>query len=268
MDLATLTGVIAGVVFILSAVFFGGNFTAFINIPAALIVLGGGIASTLISYRLGELTKLLKVVSRVFITRNTRPDKSIPLIVRLAQKARREGLLSIEEDLDQINDKFTRESLQLVVDGVEPDIIRGFLQLELESMRIRHAKGQALFRTMGALFPAWGLIGTMISIVNMLSSLTDFSKIGRSVASAIMALLYGTVLAYFICLPVANKLKLKSDEEISNKEMVIEGILAIHAGENPKIIESRLMLFLAPEKRMMFNYGKPQIQDNSDEDYD
>ncbi|MCX8131478.1 MAG: motility protein A [Clostridia bacterium] len=253
MDIATLVGIIFGVVCTIISILLGGSLLAFFDIPSIFIVLGGGIASTLISYRVGEIAKVMKVVANAFQKKDNSPEPIITLIVELANKSRREGLLALEADLERIDDDFIKQSIQLVVDGIEADLVREYMELEIENMRARHAKGQSLFKTMGTLFPAWGMIGTLIGLINLLKALDDPSKIGPAMAVALITTFYGSVLANFVCNPIAGKLKLKSDEEVKQREMIIEGIMSIQAGENPKIIESKLKLFLAPDRRKIYS---------------
>lgn len=191
----------------------------------------------------------MKVVVKVFIGKESSPIDTIKQMIELSQKARRDGLLSLEAEQENIKDEFLKESLQLVVDGVEPEIIVESMDLEIENMKARHDKGTGLFKTMAAQFPAWGMIGTLIGLIQLLKSLDDPSKIGPAMAVALITTFYGSVLANFICNPIANKLSLKSKEEIREKRMVIEGVLSIQAGENPKILEHKLKTFLSPKQK-------------------
>ncbi|TYQ14899.1 UNVERIFIED_CONTAM: chemotaxis protein MotA [Acetivibrio alkalicellulosi] len=249
MDLATLIGIIIGIICIISAIVLGGNLLTFWSIASVFVVLGGGIASTLISYRVGEMAKVIKVVKKAFFGKDQRPQDIIKLLVDLSLKARREGLLSLESDQENIEDDFLKQSLQLVVDGVEPEVIVESMDLEIENMKSRHGKGAGMFKTMGALFPAWGMIGTLIGLINLLQALDDPSAIGPAMAIALITTFYGSVLANFVCIPISNKLSLKSKEEIQEKRMIIEGILSIQAGENPRILEHKLKTFLSPQQK-------------------
>ncbi|NLC68986.1 MAG: motility protein A [Clostridiaceae bacterium] len=252
MDLATLIGIIIGIVCIGIPIFTGGRPRIFYDPSSLILVLGGGIASTLISYRVKEILKIMKVVANAFSNKESNLEATIRLLVELSQKARREGLLALEADQERIEDDFMKRSLQLIVDGVEPEIIKESLDVELENMSLRHEKGQGLFRTMGALFPAWGMIGTLIGLIKLLDSLDRPENIGPAMALALITTLYGCLLAHFICNPIANKLSIKSKEEIQQKEMIIEGILSIQAGENPRIMEHKLKTFLSTEQRAIY----------------
>jgi len=249
MDLAALIGIVLGVGVVVYSIVSGGFPEIYLSLPSILVTLGGGIASTLVSYRLKEIGQIMKVTAQAFSRKEINLQETIRLLVSLSQKARREGLLALESEQENIEDDFIRRSLQLIVDGVEPEMIKESLDLELDNMALRHERGQELFRTMGALFPAWGMIGTLIGLVNLLKSMDDPSKIGSAMALALITTLYGAILSHFICNPIATKLSIKSREEIQQKEMVIEGILSIQAGENPRIMEHKLKTFLSAEQR-------------------
>jgi len=252
MDIATIGGLILGIVCVIVSILLSGQINSFINYPSIFITIGGGIASTVISYRVDELVKILRVTLKVFTSKQESAEDTIRLLVELSQKARREGLLALESEQERIEDEYIKQSLQLIVDGVEPETIRESMDLELANLEARHAKGQGLFRTMAALFPAWGMIGTLIGLINLLKELDDPSKVGPSMAVALVTTFYGSVMANFICTPIANKLAIKSKEEIQLKEMIIEGILSIQAGENPRIMEHKLKTFLSPEQKRRY----------------
>lgn len=253
MDIATFSGIIFGVICIIVSILLNGSLKAFYDLPSIFIVVGGGIASTLISYRISEIAKIMKVVMNAFFGKLSPPEQTIKMLVELSQKARREGLLALESEQEELDDEYVKQSLQLIVDGVEPDTIRESMYLELENLQARHGQGQALFKTMGSLFPAWGMIGTLIGLINLLIKLDDPSNIGPSMSVALVTTFYGSVLANFICIPIANKLSIKSKEEIQQKEMIIEGILSIQAGENPRIMEHKLKTFLSPEQKKKYD---------------
>lgn len=253
MDIATLGGVILGVVCVVASILLDGSLRSFYDVPSIFITIGGGIASTLISYRITEMGRIMKVVAKAFFGKETSPESTIKLLVELSQKARREGLLALESEQERLGDDFIKQSLQLIVDGVEPEMIRESMDLELQNLEMRHSKGQGLFKTMGALFPAWGMIGTLIGLINLLKQLDDPSKIGPSMAVALITTFYGSVLANFVCIPIANKLSVKSKEEIQQKEMIIEGVLSIQAGENPRLMEYKLKTFLSPDQKRRYD---------------
>jgi chemotaxis protein MotA len=263
MDITSFVGVFLGILCIVVSILLGGSLLVFYDTPSIFIVLGGGIASILISYRGGEIAKIFKVVAKAFFGKEASPGETIRLLIELSQKARREGLLALESDQENIEDDYIRQSLQLIVDGVEPETIRESMELELQNLEARHSKGQGLFKTMAGLFPAWGMIGTLIGLIKLLQALDDPSKIGPAMAVALITTFYGSVLANFICTPIANKLAIKSKEEVQMKEMIIEGILSIQAGENPRIMEHKLKTFLSPEQKQKYE----QINAERTQDY-
>lgn len=252
MDLATLIGIVAGVICIIGSIVYGGDIWSFWDVASVIIVLGGGICSTLVAYKIGEFAKIMKVAVKVLVGKESRPQDTIKMLIELSIKARREGLLSLEADQENIHDDFLKQSLQLVVDGVEPEVIVDSMDLELENMKARHDKGAGIFKTLGAQFPAWGMIGTLVGLIQLLEALDDPSAIGPAMAVALVTTFYGSVLANFICNPIANKLALKSKEEITEKKMIIEGVLSIQAGENPRILEHKLKTFLSPKQKLEY----------------
>jgi len=252
MDIATIGGLIFGIVCIAVSILLDGSLRSFYNVPSIFITLGGGIASTMISYRLFELAKIPKLIGKAFFSKQSSPEETIKLLVDLSQKARREGLLALESEQERLEDKYISQSLQLIVDGVEPDTVRESMELELANLEARHARCQGLFRTMAGLFPAWGMIGTLIGLINLLGRMDDPSQVGPAMAVALITTFYGSIMANFICTPIATKLEIKSKEEVWQKEMIIEGILSIQAGENPRIMEHKLKTFLSPEQKRKY----------------
>ncbi|HQA58684.1 MAG TPA: motility protein A [Acetivibrio sp.] len=268
MDLATLIGIIAGIVCIVASIMTGGSLWSFWDISSVYITVGGGICATLISYKIGEFAKIMKVAVKVLVGKESRPQDTIKMLVELSVKARREGLLSLEAEQENIKDEFLKQSLQLVVDGVEPEVIVDSMDLELENMKSRHDKGAGMFKTMAAQFPAWGMIGTLIGLIQLLDQLDDPSAIGPAMAVALITTFYGSVLANFICNPIATKLALKSKEEIQEKKMIIEGVLSIQSGENPRILEHKLKTFLSPKQKQDYESqsGKDAVDSQRAED--
>jgi len=255
MDLATIAGLIVGVVAIFMTITLDnglGALNGFFNIPSIFLVLGGGLASTMVSYKLNDFLRVIKIVSNIFTSKENSKDDMIRNLVELSNKARREGLLALEADQGGIDDEFVKQSLQLVVDGVEPSTIREFMELELTNLEGRHLLGRSMLRTMASQFPSWGMMGTVIGLINMLGALEDPSTIGPAMAMALITTLYGSFLANYICIPAAEKLSVLSRNEIQLKEMIIEGILSIQAGENPRIMEHKLKTFLSPDQKTRY----------------
>lgn len=247
MDLATIIGLIFGVVLIGGAILMDGNGAIFYSLRSILIVLGGTFAGTMVSYSLGQLLKIPALVKIAFQTHQLNSDEIIELMVGFAEKARREGLLALEQDVMTIDDKFLQKGIQLVVDGTDPELLRNIMETKLTFLEERHGKGRSMMSTMGQLAPAFGMIGTLIGLIQMLSELDDPEKLGAGMAVALITTLYGALLANLFFIPLAGKLKERSEEEILIKEVIIEGVLSIQAGENPRIVDEKLKAFLAEE---------------------
>lgn len=266
MDLGTIIGLLAGIFCVVYSILISGRLDSFFDVPSIFITLGGGICSTLISSKLSDVINTAKVLVQIFREKSSKSSDIIDMMVKLSEKTRREGLLSIENDLEEMDDPFVRQSLQLVVDGIESETIQDFMDTEIENMQARHGRGIALFNTMGALFPAWGMIGTLIGLINLLLTLDDPSQIGPQMSVALVTTFYGSVLSNFICIPMANKLKIKSDEEVHMKEMVAEAVISIQAGENPRMLEQKLKIYLSPKERLEREKKVNEEKDNAEDD--
>ncbi len=171
------------------------------------------------------------------------------MLVNFSEKARREGLLALEDDVDEIDDEFLKKGIQLVVDGTDPELVRNILNAELTALDQRHFEGKDLYEQWGFLTPAFGLIGTLIGLIVMLSRLEDKSSIGAGMSVALLTSLYGAILANLMFLPMAKKLEMSNNEELLMKEIMIEGILSIQSGDNPRIVKDKLASYLAPDLR-------------------
>lgn len=249
MDIATIIGIVAGMGMILFTIVTGEGAMIFLHIPSMLIVMGGSIASTLISFQLKEVLGVLSFTRKAFFSDSTDSVQLIDRVVSLSKKARKEGLLAIDSDVNEIEDPFLRTGMQMVVDGTEPELIRSVMETELSYTMERHKTGQQIFNALGTYAPAFGMIGTLMGLIQMLTKLDDPSKIGGGMAVALITTFYGAVLANLIYLPLAGKLKNKSDGEVIIKEMIIEGVLAIQFGEHPNTIHRKLSNFLPPKLR-------------------
>ncbi len=252
MDLATLLGIVLGIAFLIYGMYDGGDINSFLSVSSLAVTAGGGIASTLVAFSLEDFKNVFKALPKLFRRELQSPFRTIQMLVEMSQKARREGLLALESGQEDIEDNYLKKALELVVDGVEPEIIRDSMQLELDNMAIRHGKGIAIFKTFNAQFPAWGMIGTLLGLINLLKALDDPAAIGPAMSLALVTTFYGCVLANWICAPIATKLEELSSDEMRLKEMIIEGVLSIQSGENPRIMEHRLKTFLSPDQRMEY----------------
>ncbi|SFL78380.1 motility protein A [Halanaerobium salsuginis] len=245
MDIATVVGFIAGAIIFGIVVLLGGNVIIFVSIQSALVVLGGTLAGVMISYTFDDLKNIPNLLRVSFQNDNVESEHVIETLVDFAEKARREGLLALEDDANQMEDEFLKKGIQLVVDGTDPELVRNILETKLTFLTERHTKGRGIFSTMGELAPAFGMIGTLIGLIQMLSQLDDPDQLGGGMAIALITTLYGALLANWIFIPLTKNLETQSNHEIHVKEVIIEGILSIQAGENPRIVKEKLHAFLS-----------------------
>lgn len=254
MDIATLVGLVAGTIFlILSIILSGGRLLLFVDVPSMMIVFGGTAAALLISYPIAKFMESLKTVSHAFAHKPLDPTEVISKINELALAARKEGLLALEEIAQGMDDAFLQKGILLIVDGTDAELLRSILETEIAFVENRHKDNQGFWNSVAELGPAWGMIGTLIGLIAMLDSLDDPTTIGPKMSVALITTLYGSLLANFFATPVSNKLKTKSNEEILHKQVMIEGLLSIQAGENPRVIEEKLKAFLSPATRSTFD---------------
>lgn len=256
MDISTFVGIILGIAFLMLGIMIEGSLGSYYDRASIMITLGGTIAATLISFPMPKLLDTLRSTKHIFFGKDLNADEAIDRIIELANVARREGLLALEEAIMELNDDFLKKGILLIVDGTDPELVRNILETELYFIEERHSTGQSLFETLGALSPAFGMIGTLIGLINMLKTLEDPSSVGPNMAVALVTTFYGAILAYLFFLPMARKLKVRSGEEILLKEILIEGMLSIQAGENPRIIEEKLVAFLSPKLRQRAKEAK------------
>jgi chemotaxis protein MotA len=228
----------------------GGNPMAFLNIPAFLIVIGGTMGAVIASMDIDAFKRMPKTAI-LAIKGGQTPDSKAAMkqMIALAEKARRDGLLALEDDLESIEDQFTKRGLQLVVDGVESDLVIAILQSESDGMAQRHARNAKAFVTAGGFAPTLGILGTVMSLVHVLENLSDPSSLGHSIAGAFIATLYGVGTANLLFLPISNRLKELSADEQAYRTMLLEAILSIQAGDNPRMLAEKLETFIPPAKR-------------------
>ncbi len=260
MEITTLFGMLFGLVCIVISIFLGGSIADYINIPSIFIVVGGVIASTIISYPLSTLKNLVKVISRAFKAHKSDFNGDVENILNIANIARREGILALEESAGNLEDPFLKKGIMLIVDGSDPELVRSILETELTFIKERHSQGQAVLLSMSAYSPAYGMIGTLIGLINMLKKLDDPSTLGPSMAVALITTFYGVVLANLIFTPLAKKLAAMGNEEYLRKELVLEGILSVQDGENPRIIRDKLNAFLSNTQINASSGKKPEQQ--------
>ena len=252
MDIATLVGTIVGFVMVIFGIMWGKGASVlqnFIDVPSIIITVGGSLSGIMASYSLKDFLGNFKGVGLAFKDPKYDHGATISKIIELSKVARKEGLLALEEVAQNLDDEFMKKGILLIVDGTEPELVRGILETELMNMDERHRSVAGFFEAWAALGPAWGMIGTLIGLVNMLKDLTDSSAIGPNMATALLTTLYGSLIANWFCTPIANKLKAQNATEYQLREIVIEGLLSIQAGENPRVIEEKLKSFLSPATR-------------------
>ncbi len=232
-----------------------GGFPSYIDVPSAIITFGGALAAVMTSYSMADYIGGLKSITLIFKAPAVNTADLIKKIIDLSNVARKEGLLSLEESASDMDEPFLKKGVLLVVDGTDPDLVRGILETEMECIDSRHKNTAGFWETMGSMGPAWGMIGTLVGLVNMLNNMEDASSIGPSMAVALITTLYGSLLANWICAPTAAKLKADNAVEMMQKQVMIEGLLSIQAGENPRVIEEKLKSFLAPKDREAASSG-------------
>jgi len=246
MDIATIVGFIAGISLVLISIMMGGSIAIFINVPSLILVFGGTIASTLINFPLGDVLGVFNTAKNSFIQRLSPPENLIEKLVEFATVARREGILALESHAAGADDTFLQKSVQLAIDGTAPELIKDILTTEIAFTEDRHAMGQSVVSAMALYAPAFGMIGTLVGLVQMLTSMDDPSQIGVGMAVALLTTLYGALLANVVLLPLVGKLKVRTAAELLQKEIIIEGILSIQSGDNPRIVEQKLKAFVSP----------------------
>lgn len=254
MDISTVLGLVAGTIcIVVSIIIGGGGIMDFIDMPSVFIVIGGTICALLVSYPMPKLLEGLKTIKYAFSKQDIDPTEVIKKINDLALAARKEGLLALEEIAQSMDDAFLQKGILLIVDGTDAELLRSILETEIAFVENRHKDNQKVWESMADLGPAWGMIGTLIGLIIMLGALSDPSSLGPKMAVALITTFYGSIIANFIATPVANKLKLNSNDEILHKQVMVEGLLSIQAGENPRVIEEKLKAFLAPGLRKTFD---------------
>ncbi|TDX51924.1 motility protein A [Orenia marismortui] len=249
MDLASIVGLLLATVLVLAGMFGQGNIMMFIDPFSMLIVFGGTIGGVILSYSFKQLKNAVAAMKIVFSDKDNEASGIISILVSFAEKARREGLLALEEEVYELDDDFLKKGVQLIVDGTDPQLVKSIMETELNFLEERHSINKGVFDKGAELSPAFGMIGTLIGLIGMLANLDDPGSLGAGMSVALITTLYGSMMANMIFIPVAEKLRVKSEEEILSKEVMIEGILSIQAGENPRIVEEKLKAFLSPSSR-------------------
>ncbi|SFG00516.1 chemotaxis protein MotA [Lachnospiraceae bacterium C7] len=258
MDIASLAGIVLGLVMVIFGIVSSGGVEAFgnfIDVPSVIITIGGSLSSTLAAHKLPDFINGLKAMGLIFKQDSQDPGEIIKSIIDMSNVARKEGLLALEEAANNIEDPFLKKGIMLVVDGTDPELVRGILETDMMCLQERHKSVIGFWDKWGEMGPAWGMIGTLVGLVNMLKNLSDASTIGPSMAVALLTTLYGSLIANWITNPVSSKLKVNDSLEVTMREVTVEGLLSIQAGENPRVIEEKLKSFLAPSQRDSIGEG-------------
>lgn len=249
LDIMTPVGLILAIGLILYGILSGGTISSFIDVGSLAITVGGTFAAIFIAYPLSEVKKIPTFIALAMKEDVISKVDIIEMFSDFSKKARREGLLSLEDSMADVEDKFLKKGMQMVIDGVEPENIKDILELEIQKIEDRHRIGSSMFNKLATFAPGFGMIGTLIGLINMLVKLDDPSTISSGMATALITTLYGSLIANVLFLPIANKLNHKTEIEIEAKELMIEGILAVQSGVNPRIIEETLITYLPPKER-------------------
>jgi len=249
MDIATIMGLVAGSGLLLWGIMGKSDLGAFIDGSSFAIVFGGSLSAALVSFPVRNLMGVARVIRNCFFAKTQDPHELIADMVKYAEVARRDGILALENVTSDIKDPFLVSGIQMAVDGQDPDLIENILINDVETVELRHSEGKALFDNIGRFAPAFGMIGTLIGLVIMLQNMNDPKSIGPAMAVALLTTMYGAVLANLVALPMAEKLGLRSREEVLLKMVIIKGVMAIQSGDNPRIVEQKLKTFLPVRMR-------------------
>lgn len=250
MDIFLIIGLVLGAICIVMALILkGASVAMLLNGEVAVIIFGGMIAAVLSSYTMADIKRLPKVMK--VLMSNEEPDLNgtIEKMVELSNIARREGLLALEAPVNELDDPFMKQGLELVVDGAEAEQIRDLMESEVDAMETRHHRMSGLFKTAGATSPTLGVMGAAIGLIGALGNLSDINKLGPMIASAFVATIFGIFMGYLVMMPFATRLEAKNEEEVLLKTLIIEGVMDIQAGHSAKVIEQKLYAQIPPEKR-------------------
>ena len=248
MDLGSAIGILLGWLLIVGSIIVGGG-AGFLNIPAMALTIGGSFAATVMQFPIPKIRATMAVVRKAFMGQEEDRAAIINTISELAVRARRDGMLALEETVEQMEEEFMRKGFRMAIDGSPVESIRNMLEEDMDAMRERHMVGQGIFKALGNYAPAFGMIGTLIGLVQMLRNLTDAAAIGSGMATALITTLYGSLVANIIALPIAGKLEQRSNEEMAVRRMIMEGVVAIQEGNSPRVVKEKLAGYMPPEER-------------------
>lgn len=249
MDIATVIGLLAGVGCVVGSILMGGGIGPFVNVPSLMITVGGSMAALLINFPLGAVLGSLNVVKKCFLVKVPGASETIEKFGELATIARRDGLVALESEVEKIDDEFLVRGLEMVMGGVSKEEVTVVLETEINYIEERHTGGKKIIDAVAAAAPAFGMIGTLIGLVQMLRELDDPSQIGVGMATALLTTFYGAVIANLFCLPLSGKLEARSKEEVMIRELMMAGMIALVDGHPPRAVKERLVAFLSQSKR-------------------
>jgi len=250
MDITTIGGMGLGLLLIIGSIMIGPTgIGPFIDPPSFLMTIGGMFAAIMITYPMKTVTNLMKVTMKIFFGASPDLATLYKSITEMASIARRDGILALEERIANLENQFLKRGLQMIVDGNPPEIINAILNKDIETMEDRHFLGNSLYKNMGAYAPAFGMVGTLIGLIQMLQDLSDPNALGVGMATALITTLYGAFFANLFFIPMAAKLAERSTEEVLMKKMLLEGLLAIHAGDSPRIVGDKMLVYMEPVER-------------------
>jgi len=250
MQITMIIGLVWGITaLILGILFAKSSILLFYDLPSIMITVGGSIASLMVGYPLKKLLKIPVFFKQALFPPSYDLNELIVTIVSFSEKARREGLLALEDDLEELDDPYMRKGLQLIVDGTDPELVKNILENEVEQMVNRHDENKRVFDDWATFAPAFGMIGTLMGLVMMLVNLSDRASIGPYLAVAIITTFYGAIICYLFCQPLAARLDCMTNDEVLYRAIIVMGVLSIQSGDNPRIVKDKLITFLPPELR-------------------
>ncbi len=250
MDFATIGGLVIGIgAVIVSFLMEGGHLGAILQAPAMIIVIGGTIGASIITTSFGTIIRVPSYLKLAMFGGKNNSLDVISMIVKMSEKARKEGILGLENDMKYIRDPFFRKAIQLVIDGTEITVLKSILETEIAYIEERHKKGIGLFQKLGGFSPTLGIIGTVLGLIHTLSNVTDPDRMATAIAGAFIATLWGVALANLVYLPLGDKLRLRHEEELASLDLIMEGIISIQSGDNPRVVKTKLMSFVSPDLR-------------------
>src|SRR3989339_109785 len=262
MDIATIIGLVMGFGAVIGGQLLeGGHIAALLQPTAAVIVLGGTLGAIFVSFPLKDLLRAFHNAATAFFPQEENPEDLIGKLVGFARIARNNGLITLEEDAQQVKDRFLGQGLEMVVDGLEPEEVMSVLQIELTNFEERHKVSAEDFEAAGGFAPTIGIIGAVLGLIHVMNNLSDTSKLGAGIAVAFVATIYGLMVANIVCIPISTKLKKRLKEQILQREIVIEGLLSIQKGENPRMIEKRLRGFTLTSGTLIYSRSRGGVHE-------